>query len=97
MNYVYLSPHFPPNYFNFCVALKRLGVNVLGLGDVAYDSLRPELKAAFTEYYRVDDLHNYDQLLRAMGYLTHKHGKIDGIDSNNEYWLETEALLRTDF
>jgi len=97
MNYVYLSPHFPPNYFNFCRALKRLGVNVLGLGDVAYDSLRQELKDSLTEYYKVDDLHNYDQLVRALGYLTHKYGKIDGIDSNNEYWLETEARLRTDF
>ena len=97
MNYVYLSPHFPPNYFNFCFALKRLGVNVLGLGDVAYDSLRQELKDSLTEYYKVDDLHNYDQLVRALGYLTHKYGKIDGIDSNNEYWLETEARLRTDF
>lgn len=97
MNYVYLSPHFPPNYYNFCVSLKRLGVNVIGLGDLAYDSLRHELKESLTEYYKVDDMHNYDQLLRAVGYITHKHGKIDGIDSHNEYWLETEARLRTDF
>lgn len=97
MNYIYLSPHFPPNYYNFCVALKRLGVNVIGLGDLAYDNLRPELKESLTEYFRVDDMHNYDQLLRALGYITHKHGKIDGIDSHNEYWLETEARLRTDF
>ncbi len=97
MNYVYLSPHFPPNYFNFSVALKRLGVNVLGLGDTAFNDLRPELKSAFTEYFKVEDMHNYEQLLKAMGYLTYKHGKIDGIDSNNEYWLETEARLRSDF
>lgn len=97
MNYVYLSPHFPPNYFNFSVALKRLGVNVLGLGDTPYDALRPELRTAFNEYFKVEDMHNYDQLVKAMGYLTYKHGKIDGIDSNNEYWLETEARLRSDF
>jgi hypothetical protein len=97
MNYVYLSPHFPPNYFNFCVALKRLGVNVLGLGDTTFDNLRPELRTAFAEYFKVEDMHNYDQLLRAMGYLTYRHGRINGIDSNNEYWLETEARLRTDF
>jgi phosphoribosylaminoimidazole carboxylase (NCAIR synthetase) len=97
MNYVYLSPHFPPNYFNFSLALKRLGVNVLGLGDTPYDALRPELRAAFNEYFKVEDMHNYDQLVKAMGYLTYKHGKIDGIDSNNEYWLETEARLRSDF
>lgn len=97
MNFVFLSPHFPPNYYHFPVRLREHGVNVLGLGDAPYDSLRPELKAAFGEYYRVDDMHSYDQLVRALGYLTHRHGKIDRIDSQNEYWLETEARLRTDF
>ncbi len=97
MNFVYLSPHFPPNYYLFCVHLRRLGANVLGLADAPYDSLRPELKSALCEYYRVDDMHDYDRLLRACGHFTHMHGKIDRIDSHNEYWLETEARLRTDF
>ncbi len=52
MNFVFLSPHFPPNYYKFAVALKNQGVTVLGLADENYDSLRPELKAALTEYYR---------------------------------------------
>jgi phosphoribosylaminoimidazole carboxylase (NCAIR synthetase) len=97
MNYVYFSPHFPPNYYHFCVALKKFGATVLGLGDQNYNELRPELRSAFAEYFKVEDMHNYNQLLRAMGYFTWKHGKIQGIDSNNEYWLETEAKLRTDF
>ena len=97
MNYICFSPYFPPNYFRFSVSLKNYAVTVLGIGDAPYDHLHPELKAALTEYYRVDDLHNYDQLLSAMGYFTHKFGKIDGIDSHNEYWLETEARLRKDF
>ena len=59
--------------------------------------LRPEVKAALTEYYRVNDMHNYDELLRACGYFTHRFGKLDRLDSQNEYWLETEAQLRTDF
>ncbi len=97
MNYVYFSPHFPPNYYHFCVALKKFGATVLGLGDKDYNELKPELRAAFTEYFKVEDMHNYNQILRAMGYFTWKYGKIQGIDSNNEYWLETEARLRTDF
>jgi ATP-grasp domain-containing protein len=97
MNFVFLSPHFPPNYFRFAVALKDQGVTVLGLGDEHYDALRDELKSALTEYYRVDDMHHYDELLRALGYFIHKHGKIDRLDSHNEYWLETESQLRTDF
>lgn len=97
MNHVYLSPHFPPNYHYFCVHLRRLGVNVLGLADEPYEWLRQDLKEALTEYYRVEDMHSYDQLLRACGYFTHRYGKIDRIDSHTEYWLETEARLRTDF
>jgi hypothetical protein len=97
MNFIYLSPHFPPNYYFFCVHLRRLGANVLGLADPPYDSLRPELREALCDYYRVDDLHNYDQLLRGCGYFTQRHGKLDRIDSHSEYWLETEARLRTDF
>jgi len=97
MNFVYLSPHFPPNYYQFCVRLNEFGANVLGLADAPYESLRPELKGALTDYYRVADMHRYDQLVRAMGYFTHRHGKLDRIDSQNEYWLETEAALRTDF
>ncbi len=72
-------------------------MNVLGLADAPYGSLRPELRGALSEYYRVDDMNSYDALLRALGHFTHRHGKIDRIDSHNEYWLETEARLRTDF
>jgi len=97
MNFVFLSPHFPPNYYQFCVHLRQLGVNVLGMADAQFDSLRPELRSALTEYYRVSDMHNYDELLRALGHFTHRYGKLDRIDSQNEYWLESEARLRTDF
>src|SRR5512136_1985719 len=97
MNFVYLSPHFPPNYYLFCVNLRSFGANVLGLADEPYDRLAPELKSSLTEYYYVRDMHNYDDLVRAMGYFTHRYGKLDRIDSHNEYWLETEARLRDDF
>lgn len=97
MNFVIFSPHFPPNYYPFCVKLKQMGVNVLGLADASYDELRPELKAALTEYYRVNNANNYEELLRSLGYFTHRFGKIDRLESQNEYWLESDARLRTDF
>ncbi|MGE5247774.1 MAG: ATP-grasp domain-containing protein [Verrucomicrobiota bacterium] len=97
MNFVYLSPHFPPNYYLFCVRLREEGVNVLGVADAPYASLRPELREALSEYYRVGDMDSYDQLTRALGHFTHRHGKLDRIDSLNEHWLESEARLRTDF
>jgi hypothetical protein len=97
VNFVYLSPSFPPNFQDFIKRLHGLGANVLGLGDTPYAELAPELQASMSEYYKVDDLHNYDQLLRACGFLTHKHGRLDRLDSLQEYWLEVEAKLRTDF
>lgn len=97
MNFVFVSPQFPRTYWNFCDRLKRNGVNVLGIGDTPYDELPNELKSALTEYYRLDTLEDYDQMLRAVGFFTFKYGKIDWIESNNEYWLEQDARLRTDF
>jgi hypothetical protein len=97
MNFVFLSPHFPPNYYQFCSHLNNLGVNVLGLADEPFENLNPALKSSLTDYFKVGNMHNYDEMLRAIGYFTHRYGKIDRIDSHNEYWLETEAQLRTDF
>lgn len=97
MNFVFISPNFPTDYARFCVCLKENGVNVLGIGDASYDSLRDDLKWALTEYYRVDSLENYDDMIRAMGYFTGRYGKMDWVESNNEYWLELDAALRTDF
>ena len=97
MNFVFISPHFPGNYWNFCDRLRANGVNVLGIGDARYETLPALLKSALTEYYRVDNMENYDEMLRAMGFFTFKYGKIDWVESNNEYWLEQDARLRTDF
>jgi hypothetical protein len=97
MNVVFLSPHFPPNWYQFVVGLQRAGATVLGIGDAPFEELRPELRDALTEYYRVGDMGNYDELVRALGWFTHRHGRLDRLDSLNEHWLEIEAALRTDF
>lgn len=97
MNVVFISPHFPSHYYQFCQRLKEAGTRVLGIADAAYDQLPQAVRDALTEYYRVDDMHDYDALVRACGYFTHKYGKIDRLDSLNEYWLESEARLRDDF
>lgn len=97
MNYIFISPHFPVNYYNFIPHLRSFEINVLGIADEIFDNLRWELKTSLNEYYKVSDLHNYDELIRAAGYFTFKYGKIDRLESFNEYWLETDARLRTDF
>jgi len=97
VNFVFISPNFPEAYRWFCIRLKENGVNVLGVGDAPYAQLHPELKRVLTEYYKVDSLENYDQVIRALGYFTGRYGKMDWVESNNEYWLELDAALRTDF
>ena len=97
MNFVFISPHFPHTYWQFCDRLKRSGVTVLGIADAPYDSLEQPLRDALTEYYRVDDLEDYDQVYRAVAFFAFKYGRIDWLESNNEYWLEQDAHLRTDF
>ena len=96
-NIIFISPNFPENYRYFCSALKANGMNVLGVGDQPYDELRGELKEALTEYYRVDTLEDYDSVYRACAYFAFRYGRIDWLESNNEYWLEQDAALRTDF
>ena len=96
-NFIFISPNFPTNYWQFCRELKNDGMNVLGIGDQPYDELKPELKDSLNEYYKVGSLENYDEVYRAVAFLTFKHGRIDWLESNNEYWLERDAALRTDF
>ena len=97
MNLVFISPHFPQTYWQFCAGARRNGVNVLGIADTNYENLPWELRQHLTDYYKVNDLENYDEVYRGVAWFAHKYGMIDWIESNNEYWLEQDARLRTDF
>lgn len=97
MNVVFISPHFPQTYWHFCAGLRANGVNVLGIADTNYENLPWELQQCLSDYYKVHDLENYDEVYRAVAFYAHRYGKIDWLESNNEYWLEQDARLRTDF
>ena len=97
MNFIFISPAYPVTCTYFCDRLHRLGVNVLGIGDVPYDELNDQLKNSLTEYYYVDSLEEYDQVYRAAAFFIHKYDRIDWLESLNEYWLPADARLRTDF
>ena len=96
-NFIFISPNFPTNYWKFCRELKNNGLNVLGIGEQPYDELTRELKDSLNEYYKVNSLENYDEVYRAVAFFAYKYGRIDWLESNNEYWLEQDAQLRTDF
>ena len=69
MNVVFISPHFPPNFYNFVVAAQQAGLNVFGIADTPFEELGSDLRHALTDYYFVADLHHYGELVRACGYL----------------------------
>lgn len=97
MNFVYISPHFPPAYIPFVVELSRQGITVLGIGDAPYEELSGELQNALTEYYRVSTMENRPEMEAACRHFVDHYGSIDRIESNNEYWLDLDAHLREMF
>jgi hypothetical protein len=72
-------------------------MRVLGIGDEPYEQLDENVKNSLHEYYKVGSLENYDEVYRAVAFFAFKYGRIDWLESNNEYWLEQDAKLRTDF
>ena len=94
MNYIFISPNFPRIYSQFVRALNSRGVNVFGIGDERFECLNDELKANLKEYCYVSDLNNKDWVIKAIDYLKNKYGKIDFIESNNEYWMKNDAVYR---
>ena len=93
-NFVLISPNFPETYYQFAVALRNVGFRVLGVGDASYSELKPQLKDALTEYYKVNNLDNFDEEKEAVGFFERKYGHIDFLESNNEYWLRKDSVLR---
>ena len=96
-NFVFISPNFPLTYWKFCRELKYNGMRVLGIGDCPYEELMPELKDSLHEYYKVSSLENNEEVFKAVAFFSFKYGKIDWLESNNEYWLMRDAWLRTEF
>ncbi len=93
-NFVLISPNFPETYYQFAVALRNVGFRVLGVGDQPYNELRPELRESLHEYYKVNCMDDFDQEKEAVGYFERKYGHIDYLESNNEYWLRKDSILR---
>ena len=96
-NFIFISPNFPMTYWKFCAELKKNGMRVLGIGDSPYENLLQELRDSLDEYYKVSSLENYDEVFKAVAFFSFKYGKIDWLESNNEYWLMQDARLRTEF
>lgn len=97
MNFIYIAPQNSNDQWNYCAQLKNNGVTVLGIGQTVYDFMPTGLKHALTEYYRVDDLHDYEQMKAAVLFLQEKYGAIDWLESNQRILLKQDARLRKEF
>lgn len=97
MNVIFISPHFPRHFYQFCARLKERGVTVLGIGDCPWDGMGSNCQNALTDYRFVHSLKDYDMVYRAVAEYISRYGRIDFVESQNEYWLELDAHIRTDF
>ena len=96
-NVLLISADFPSSYYQFAKAFKNNGCNVFVIGSTPYGELHQELKNNITEYYQSFNMENIDAMSDAINYLINKYGQIDFLESNNEYWLRSDSILRERF
>ena len=96
-NVLLISADFPVTYYQFAKAFRKNGCNVFVIGSTPYDNLHPELKAAVTEYIHTYEMENIGAMEGIINYLQNKYGPIDFLESNNEYWLRSDSILREKF
>ncbi|MBW2336323.1 MAG: ATP-grasp domain-containing protein [Deltaproteobacteria bacterium] len=98
MDYLYISPEFPPNYVHFIEHLHSLGISVWGMGEADFYHMPERLRSALTWYVRAD-LNNADAVQHALDeILVQKHasghaGNFDLVESHNEQWLTLEGFI----
>ena len=96
-NFVFISPNYPANYWQFCRALKEQGFRVLGIGDAPRDSLDQQLLEQLSDYQQVSAIDCFEEMQAAVARYVDAYGPVDWLESNNEYWLGQDARLRSAF
>jgi hypothetical protein len=98
MDFLYISPEFPPNYARFIEQLHSLGVRVWAVGEADFYFMPESLRSALAWYVRAD-LNNADAVQDALDeLLMQKHaagyaGNFDLVESHNELWLTLEGMI----
>jgi len=102
MDFLYISPEFPPNYAHFIEQLHMQGVRIWGLGEADFYFMPESLRSALSWYVRAD-LNNAEAVQHALdGLLRQKRacgyaGYFDLVESHNEQWLTLEASINEKF
>ena len=98
MEFLYLSPEFPPNFANFILQLDRYGVNVWAMGESDFYDMPQRLRNAIRYYVRTD-LTSTEAVERALEELLYAKAAMgsphhfDVVESHNEIWLGLEAHI----
>ena len=98
MDYLYISPEFPPNYAHFIEQLHARGVRVWGIGEADFHHMPETLRSALAWYVRTD-LSSPDAVQRAVDELLMQKnnsgvgGNFDLVESHNEQWLSLEGMI----
>jgi hypothetical protein len=98
MEFLYLSPEFPPNYAHFVRQLAEMGVNVWGIGEADFHYMPESLRSALKWYVRAN-LGSVTEVEKALDELfrikvnleTPPH--FDVVESHNEQWLRLEGFI----
>jgi hypothetical protein len=102
MDFLYISPEFPPNYANFIVQLNLAGIDVWGLGEADFYAMPEPLRAAMRWYVKTD-LRDFEAVKRAIAELLAvkvtrgRPGSFDCVESHNEQWLRLESMINEEF
>lgn len=98
MDFLYISPEFPPNYAYFIEHLNAQGIRIWGLGEADFYQMPESLRSALTWYVRTD-LNNADAVMGALEKLGRQMqasgfaGNFDLVESHNEQWLSLEGMI----
>jgi hypothetical protein len=98
MDFLYISPEFPPNYVHFIEHLHSQGIRVWGMGEADFYQMPERLRSALTWYVRAD-LNNADAVQHAVDELVMQKntsgsgGNFDLVESHNELWLSLEGMI----
>ena len=98
MDFLYISPEFPPNYAHFIEQLHSQGVRVWGLGEADFYFMPESLRSALVWYVRTD-LNNAKAVQQALDELLRQKkscgqaGSFDLVESHNEQWLSLEGII----
>lgn len=96
-NCIFISPNYPEGHWRYTEALRAAGWTVLAIGDAGDETFPPHLRYNIDDYYRVGDLHDYEQVRRACAYMLWKHGLIGRVETLNEYWSDLAEALRKEY